>query len=373
MSTRVAKIDALKPDMATIKEAASLVEEGGLVAFPTETVYGIACLSKLDSLRRLDRVKGRVGAKYYTLHIGQKGDAGRYVPSIGMKAGKLIERRWPGPLTIVFELGAGDVDDLGKSLDRDVIDGLYRDNSVGIRCPDNVVASMLLQEVSGSVAAPSANITGKPAASDAEGVLAQLDGQIDLVLDGGPCRYKMSSTVVRIRGGRLDILREGVYSQTELEEMSQVRFLFVCTGNTCRSPMAEGFFRRYLAEKLGIGLDGLEEAGYKVASAGVIDTCGSPASAEAVAVCAVRAVDISGHRSRPLSRQLIAESDFIFAMCRSHREQVVALSPEAGGRCMLLAGSDEVPDPIGQSQQTYDSCAEMIEEAVKERIRELWI
>jgi protein-tyrosine phosphatase len=193
------------------------------------------------------------------------------------------------------------------------------------------------------------------------------------LVDGGRCQYKENSTVVKIGKMGMEILRAGVYSKTTLEEKSKVKFLFVCTGNTCRSPMAEGMFRKYLAEKLDCSIDLLEEKGYKVHSAGTMRMAGVPASAESVAACTAKGVDITGHESQPLSTQLIEESDFIFVMTKAHRQYVLALSDEAGGKCQLLAGEKEVADPIGQSQKVYNDCVQMIEDAVKKRVSGLAI
>jgi len=220
------------------------------------------------------------------------------------------------------------------------------------------------------VVAPSANVTGQPPATDAKEVLAQFSGQIDLLLDAGPCKYKKSSTVVKISKKGLEILREGVYSQEELEAMSTVRFLFLCTGNTCRSPMAVGIFRKYLAEKLQCEVDHLDIMGYKVSSAGIIDMASSPASMEAIAACAAMGIDIKAHRSKVLSQKLIEENDFIFAMSRMHRERVAALSQEGAEKCLLLAQDKDIPDPIGQGQQVFNNCAQLIKEAAQKRIGE---
>jgi len=373
METKVIKSDPNKPDIAKIKEAAALVDAGGLVAFPTESVYGIACRAKIDSLIKLNNLKGRNPDKYYTLHIGQKSEAKRYVPTVGLKAEKLISNAWPGPLTIVFELDDHDIDRQQTSLKRGVFESLYKDNSIGIRCPDNPIASILLRLTHNPVVAPSANVTGQLPAADAEEVLAQFSGQIDLLLDAGPCKYKKSSTVVKIGKKGLEILRPGVYPQAELEAMSEVKFLFVCTGNTCRSPMAVGIFRKYLAEKLQCEVDHLDKMGYKVSSAGIMDTGGSPASVEATAACAAKGIDIKAHKSRILSRKLVEESDFIFAMGRMHSERITALSPEAASKCVLLAENEEIADPIGQPQDFFNNCAKLIEGAVKKRIGELVI
>jgi L-threonylcarbamoyladenylate synthase len=235
METRVVKLDPGSPDVDTIREAAAVVDAGGLVAFPTETVYGIACRVHVRSLARLSRAKGRDAEKHYTLHVGEKADVEKYVPTVGIKARKLVQHAWPGPVTLVFELSGEDIARQRRSLEKDVFESLYRDDSIGIRCPDNAVGLALLRETNSPVVAPSANKAGQPPAVDAEGVLAQLTGEVDLLLDAGPCKYGESSTVVKIGKKGLEVLRQGAYPQIELDEVSQVRFLFVCTGNTCRS------------------------------------------------------------------------------------------------------------------------------------------
>ncbi|RKY24856.1 MAG: threonylcarbamoyl-AMP synthase [Planctomycetota bacterium] len=373
MQTKVIKIDAERIDASKIKDSASLIDSGGLVAFPTETVYGIACRVESASLTKLDKLKGRNPDKRYTLHLGWKTDLKKYLPTVGLRAEKLIRNGWPGPLTIVFELDAADIKKQQNHLDKETFKILYKDNSIGIRCPANSIAALLLRETRWPVVAPSANTAGRKPAINAEQVLAQLSGQIELLLDAGPCQYKKSSTVVKIGKKGLEILRPGVYSQAELEAMSQVKFLFVCTGNTCRSPMAEGMFRRYLAEKLKCNVDYLDKMGYKVCSAGTMGITGLPASAEAVAACAAKGIDIKAHSSTALTQQLVEECDYIFAMSKMHCERIDALSSGAVNRCVLLEEGRDIPDPIGQPQRVYNNCAERIEKAVKKRVSELVI
>jgi len=373
MQTKVIKLQADNIDSAKVKEAAALVDAGGLVAFPTETVYGIACRVKADSLTKLDNLKGRDHKKHYTLHIGEKNIVKKYLPTIGLRAQKLIKNCWPGPLTIVFELSPQDIDKQQNSLERVVFENLYKDNSIGIRCPDNPIASMLLQSTKNPVVAPSSNKTGQPPAIEPEDVLAQFAGQLELLLDAGPCKYKKCSTVVKISANGLEILRAGAYIQSELEAISEINFLFICTGNTCRSPMAEAMFGKYLAEKFGCEVDQLEKKGYKVYSAGIMNIDGVPASPEAIVACAAKGINIENHRSRALTKQLIEESDVIFAMGRMHCERIIKLVPEAADKCRLMVKDRDIPDPIGQPQLFYNECAEMIDRAVKQRIGELVI
>jgi L-threonylcarbamoyladenylate synthase len=371
MAVNIVKISGQPGDLDRIREAANVIDAGGLVAFPTETVYGIACRAKQDSLARLTEVKGREANKHYTLHIGQIEEYHRYVPHVGLRAEKLARQAWPGPLTLVFRLQGSDLSETRKRIDTDAFDVLYKNDSIGIRCPDHPVASMLLRSTSSPVIAPSANLSGQEPAVNAEQVLAQLSDRVDVVLDGGPCKYGTSSTVATVGSRGVEVLRQGVYSTEQLQAMAQVVFLFVCTGNTCRSPMAERFFRKHLAEKIGCGIDELETLGYKVLSAGTMDMAGMPASTEAVLACGQKGVDLASHMSRRLTRSLIEASDLIFGMAQSHCEHVVFVCPEAEGKCSLLAGDHEIPDPIGRPQEYFNHCANLIEAAVKARVREL--
>jgi protein-tyrosine phosphatase len=373
MQTKIIKLDSTNVDLSKIKEAAFLVDNGGLVAFPTETVYGIACRVRTDSLAKINDIKGRDPSKYYTLHLGQKNEVTKYVPTINIRAKKLIKNVWPGPLTLVFELDSKDINKQRKILEKELFKNLYKNNSIGIRCPDNPIAALLLKETINSVIAPSANISGQPPAIDAKQALAQLSGKIEMLIDAGACKYKKSSAVVKIGKMGIEVLRLGIYSQAQLNAMSTVNFLFVCTGNTCRSPMAEGIFRKYLAEKLQCKVDQLEQVGYKITSGGVMDTSGFPASAGSLAACAAKGIDLTAHRNKGLSKELIEESDYIFAMEPIHQQRIIALSQEASDKCFLLARDRGITDPIGHPQELYNKCADMIETTVKERISELVI
>jgi L-threonylcarbamoyladenylate synthase len=371
METKVMNLNEGNIDTALVIEAAAALDAGELVAFPTETVYGIGCSVNSDSLKKLDQLKGRTKDKYYTLHIAKPDDAMNYVPTMGMRAKKLIKNAWPGPLTIIFELDLDDIEVQKKKLPADVFNNLYRDNSIGIRCPDNKIASMLLEETKNAVVAPSANLTGSPPAVDAEQVAAQFKNQIKIILNGGTCKHKISSTVVKLANNDVLMLRQGVLSESQVIEMAQVTILFVCTGNSCRSPIAEGIFKKYLSEKLQCPVDLLPKKGYNVISAGTIGMVGFPATVEAVRACADRNVDISGHRSRALNRFLIEQSDIIYALTDLHRQDILDMSPGAKDKCFLLAAGKDINDPIGQSQQYYDRCAGLIDTAVKKRIEEL--
>ena len=135
--------------------------------------------------------------------------------------------------------------------------------------------------------------------------------------------------------------------------------------------MAEGFLKKNLAEKLKCTVDRLEEKGYKVSSAGTMGITGLTASAEAIAACAAMGIDIAKHKSSALTKELLEDADIIYVMCNAHLREVLELLPEAKRKCFLLAKRKEIADPIGQGQKVYFDSAQLIQEAVKERINEL--
>ncbi|MGA2915302.1 MAG: L-threonylcarbamoyladenylate synthase [Sedimentisphaerales bacterium] len=374
------KVSPKADDIEKLKQAADCIGQGGLVVFPTETVYGIACKADQKSLAKLDELKKRDIDKRYTLHIGDKNKLADFVPTLTPPARKLVENAWPGPVTIVFEIDPKDINLLKKQFGEKTVELLYKDNAIGIRCPENDIARELLNLCKFPVVAPSANIAGKEPATNAEQAIEQftspakqggLSGIVDMVLDGGQCKYKKSSTVVKISANGWEIIREGIYSEQQIRKMLTVNILFVCTGNTCRSPMAEGFTKKLLAKKLRTNIDRLEYIGYKVTSAGIMAYDGIGASPESIRFCNSKGVNITSHLTQRLTSEMIGQADYIFVMSEGHRNDIIRLFPAVAKRCMLLSDSGEIEDPIGRGFEVYKEVGEIIEKAVNKRIGEL--
>ena len=196
-------------------------------------------------------------------------------------------------------------------------------------CRPTSVSQDVLRMLTGPIVLTSANRSGQADAVTAQEVVQYLDGDVALVLDDGPCRYGQPSSVVRVKDNHFEILREGVVGEATLRRLAGVMVVVVCTGNTCRSPMAELLMRDSLAKSLKCTLDELDEQGVVVMSAGIAAAPGCPPAAEAVQVMREQGLDLSRHEAQPLTEQLVRHADLILAMTQSHLQSIVERWPES--------------------------------------------
>jgi protein-tyrosine-phosphatase len=192
---------------------------------------------------------------------------------------------------------------------------------------------------------------------------------VPLVLDGGPAQLGEASAVVSFEKTRAIVHREGVIDRAMILRVAARNVLFVCSGNTCRSPMAEHLARKLWADALGVEPARLLEFGGRVQSAGTSAAPRMRASEEAVELLAKRGIDLSTHRSRPLDAELVRGADHVFAMTAAHRRAIEAMLPDAAAKTELLdPGGRDIPDPIGGGIEVYRASLAAIELALKERI-----
>ena len=190
-----------------IGRAVTILRAGGLVAFPTETVYGLgADAENAAAVRRIFDVKGRPEAHPLIVHIGRPEWLGQWVADISPKARRLAREFWPGPLTLILRRGS--------RIPLAVTGGL---ETVGVRVPNHSLALAMLQSFGGAVAAPSANRFGRVSPTRAEHVREDLGGLVDFILDGGPCRIGVESTIVDMSADAPAILRPGGVTREQLE------------------------------------------------------------------------------------------------------------------------------------------------------------
>ncbi len=463
-----------------LEKAALILRNEGTVIFPTETVYGLGADARNpEAVAKIFTAKGRPSDNPLIVHIAKEEQLYDLVAEVPEKAKKLMKAFWPGPLTLIFNKA--------EWVPKAVTGGL---STVGVRMPKEPIAHALLELSGIPVAAPSANLSGKPSPTAFSHVKEDMDGRVDAIIDGGNCRVGVESTVLDISGAIPVLYRPGGITREQLEaEIGEVQVvtkakegeapkspglkykhyapkaevrilkgtfdqavrygeklskkgktafltfdefpklpaplvtyslgsrnlpeeaanrlfyalreldhqevsyilapeipdtgvwsavknrlyraagervydvsggvqsvLFVCTGNTCRSPMAEGIFRK-LAEENAKGIE--------VSSAGLF-AGSSPASDHAIQVMQEKGIDISTHQSRQLTEQMMADADLILTMTESHRAMLLLNFPEYGEKVDTLSGwageSEEVSDPYGGDTEIYRRTADQIED-----------
>lgn len=463
--------------------AAKFLEEGKTVIFPTETVYGLGANAlSASSVKKIFLAKGRPSDNPLIVHIGSRDILTYLVKEIPSIAEELMDRFWPGPLTLIFKKSDLVPDDVTGGMD-----------TVGIRMPSHPVAKRLLELCNVPVAAPSANRSGLPSPTVFSHVKEDMDGRVDAMIESGDCQVGVESTVLDISGEVPVLYRPGLVTLEQLEEIlgdvkvltkakegetpkspglkyrhyaphapveilhgsiEQVEsyvnmrcskekvgmlvfdefptfdkrlqvvslgskndasaaaknlfaglreldkkgvslilapeipdtgvwravknrlyraagervvdleklrtVLFVCTGNTCRSPMAEGLLR----EK------GLENI--LAFSAGIFAD-GSAASANASSVMKERGIDISKHCSTQISLELVNGASLILAMTQSHKMMILSMFPQMQNKVFTLGewsgAYEDVQDPYGGTEEEYRSCCRQLEELIERGIR----
>src|SRR6266540_4573430 len=210
VTTRVRKDGGAMATDADISGAAETLRRGGLVAFPTETVYGLgADADNAAALARLYAVKGRPGEHPVIVHVGAPAQLDEWAADVPVAARRLGDALWPGPLTLVLRRAAR------------VLDGVTGGGeTVGVRVPDQPVALALLRAFGGGIAAPSANRFGHVSPTTADDVRADLGDDVDVILDDGPCTVGVESTIVDCTADELVILRPGGVTRERIEEVS---------------------------------------------------------------------------------------------------------------------------------------------------------
>lgn len=354
------RIDLTRADdlRDVVHRAVAGLAQGGVVALPTSLGYSLAAAAlHPEAVERLRRLKGTAPDRPLPLGLKGAGEVADWVPELSQVGRRLARRAWPGPVTLVF---AGSIErGLARRLPAEVRSIVAPGSEIGLCIPAHSLVLDVLHLLPGPTVLTSAPCNGGSPAD--AGPLLGLEG-LDLVLDDGPRPSAGPTTVVRVAGETWGLVRPGPIDAAALAAMAGTVILFICTGNTCRSPMAEALCKLRLAERLGCTPDGLADRGFVIGSAGLAASAGSRAASEALAIIESRGGSLRRHASRPLTPEMVARADWIIAMTRDHRDALLDDCPEAADRIRLLdpRGGD-VPDPIGTDRITYQRTADQID------------
>ena len=318
---------------------------GGLVVIPTETVYGVGILPTHDKgLRALKANDDRP----FSLAVDRCERLSAELAPLSRPALRMAERWWPGPLTQVLP---------------DV-----RGGALGVRVPDHGWTRQLLEALGEPLLLSSANLPGEPAPTAIDQLSPAVRDAADVIIDGGTIAGGVASTVVATGLASLRVLREGGVSRDDLADRALGRIVVVCSGNTCRSPMARALLQKALGE---LAAEDTSLLLPEVVSAGVHAGPGQPASAGAQAAMASRGLSLAAHRSQPVAPETLQGADLLLGMTSSHVLALLAHAAPDQTVALFDPHGEEVPDPYGGPPSVYEACAQHLEQAAFHRARSL--
>ncbi len=301
------------------------------------------------------------------LAVSNLEEAEDLVPGRTPAVNRLMRRCWPGDVDLVF-----------REYDHELAAQLSAPSrqlattEQGLRL--SISASPLVSQVLEFVPGPllfgwpaRRDATGKRSCwSTAEELVADLQDRVSLLVDGGAIADHAPRTTIHITNDDCQLQPGGALSPEDIRHMRAIRVLFVCTGNTCRSPMAEGIFRKAMADRLQCAVEDLSESGVIASSAGLAAMPGAPASREAIDVNRPHGIDLGMHASQPLTSVMLAQADCVFTMTSGHRNAILRSHPHLADVIQLLSRrGQDVLDPMGFTQEAYEECRAEIAESVE--------
>jgi L-threonylcarbamoyladenylate synthase len=347
---------------ADLRRAVEVLNGGGLAALPDETGY-LVCGSPLnaDAMEQLTSV---APADRLGIYVSDPEQAEDYAPPANWTgaAQRLARRCWPGP--IVLELPVTASTTLLDDWPTPIRSAVTRTGFVRLGCSGQSFLRDVARELPWPLVVAASSKERPEERFDSSNSVQQRCGQrVALIADAGPPRYQDRATVVRIEERGWNLLEEGIVGRRTVSQLASEIVLFICTGNTCRSPMAEGLFRKLLAQRLNCGDEELMDRGWVVLSAGLATTPGMAASESAVDLLREEGIDLTAHQSQTATPELLGVADHIVTMTRSHRESIITRFPELEPRVRVLAADGrDVSDPFGGDRREYSRCRDEIRE-----------
>ena len=352
--------------------AVQALAEGHLVAFPSDVHYVVvaSCLrpSAVDSLGSIVASSNQVVRPVVSLLPRSADEILDFVPDASPVALRLANRTWPGPLEILIKNGhpTSLTSQLAKSVQAKI---LATDGYLALSMPQHESLEQVVRLSAGPLLVAAAL---SDAQSEAAVSAQQVSSRVALSIDDGQTPDPSRTTVVQVEGSNCFIEREGRLSKQQLVAMSQFTIVLVCTGNTCRSPMAEVLLNKKLGVRFASRFQNGSFAPIIARSAGVAASPGVPASAGAIAAMASFGLDLTEHQSQSTHPSLLERADLILTMTSNHRQNLLSRWPHLSGKTFGLAPDQmDVSDPFGGPVEVYQACAKKIDQFLDSWVEKL--
>lgn len=354
-----------------IHRAVQRLSAGELVILPSEAGYVLAGSALAEGIGgRLIRP-----GEWATLLLRSADEILDFLPHLPPAGVRIARRCWPGPL--VLRAPANSANGFLSALPVSSVSALVTNGQVDVRVSSHAVLSEVAKLMRGplivhEVAAPTKSTDFATPPWSAAALIVQETTTTGTNANGSNSSNSVTSIVRIDAAGHWSSERIGAIPENKVQRAACVWILFCCTGNTCRSPMAEALCRQLLAQRLRCSPQELTNRGYLIASAGLAADHGSPASPEAVEVLKQRGIDLKTHNSQPLTDRLLEHADRCYTMTNSHRQAILESHPELADRVQVLARNGrDILDPIGSGISEYHACAASIERHLHEILDEI--
>lgn len=350
-----------QPD-STPRQVIAHLAAGGCAVLPTESTYEMVASAFHEPAAR--RVAQAAGENTPAIALGEVAEVEDWFPIFEGAGPRFVRKLGPGPYAIRSDAGVSF--GLFQRLPDFARKAVSSVGGLQIRLPDHPIWNELRALGQPLISVPIAG------AVDAEHAARLVSDQSVLIVDAGPAHLAAAPSVVTVHGRHAKLDRSGAITADLFAELTLCRILFVCTGNTCRSPMAEALCTKRLADRLGCAAADLKRHGYLVQSTGLAAATGSEASPEAVQVVAAIGADLSRHRSCMVTVEKLLWADHIFAMTAGHWHTLRSLDvPNLPAPEMLSPAYEDVADPIGGALSDYQTCAQQILDCLDQRLPQI--
>lgn len=351
------KINPGRPDKKIIGRAIEVLNDGGIIVYPTDTLYGLGVdVFNKKAIHKLYLVKQRELRQPISLMVNSLDDIEQLIGILPIKVYVHLKELFPGKITAILPDEGGEFFTLYNQFFPQ-----KKIKKIGFRIPFSGICDMLTGGLGRPITSTSANISGQGSVLSVQEVIAHLGDKPDLILDAGPMKSTMGSTVIDFTKEPFLILREGEVHLADLKTIlptahfklrrSKFKVTFICSGNICRSPLAEGILKALIAKTK-------YKRVFEIGSAGILNLKDQPAHQFAMQVAQDNAIDLTAHRTQGVDANMISDADLIICMAINHLETLRNQYPEEQDKFVLLkewkmnatVTNPSIADPIGHDE-----------------------